>query len=60
MEKTYTEEELKQWFQAMMKRYENCPTGFHLKSVYDSMFDDFWRSENLEVFVKKLRKDLTK
>ena len=60
MEKTYTEKELKQWFQAMMKRYRDCPTEEHLQHVYAFMFDDFWKSHNLEVFVKNLKKDLTK
>lgn len=53
MEKTYTEQEIKDWFANMMKEYKNCPMGEHLLMVYDIMFDSFWKRENLQTFVEK-------
>lgn len=53
MERTYTEQEIKDWFEYMMDKYQNCPTHNHLQSVYDSMFDPFWKRNNLKTFVEK-------
>ena len=53
MEKTYTEQEIKDWFASMMKEYKNCPMNQHLRSVYDEMFDPFWKRNNLQTFVEK-------
>lgn len=53
MEKTYTEQEIKDWFNSMMKKYPNCPMGQHLRQVYDEMFDPFWERNNLKTFVEK-------
>ena len=53
MEKTYTEQEIKDWFESMMKEYKNCPMGQHLLAAYNKMFDPFWKRENLQTFVEK-------
>lgn len=53
MEKTYTEQEIKDWFASMMKEYKNCPMNQHLQSVYDEMFDSFWKRNNLQTFIEK-------
>lgn len=53
MEKTYTEQEIKDWFEYMMNKYQNCPANDHLRSVRDSMFDPFWKRDNLKIFVEK-------
>lgn len=53
MEKTYTEQEIKDWFENMMKEYQNCPMNQHLRQVYDDMFDPFWEKNNLQTFVEK-------
>ncbi len=52
MEKTYTEQEIKDWFKSMMKEYQNCPFGQHLQSVYNEMFKPFWKRHNLQTFVE--------
>ena len=52
MEKTYTEQEIKDWFKSMMKEYPHCPMTQHLQSVYDEMFNPFWERNNLPTFVK--------
>ena len=53
MEKTYTEQEIKDWFKSMMKEYPNSQMNQHLQSVYDEMFDPFWKRNNLKTFVEK-------
>lgn len=55
MEKTYTEQEIKDWFTYMIKKYHNCPTSQHLQSVYDEMFNPFWERNNLQTFVENRR-----
>ena len=40
MERTYTESELKQWFELTLKAFPNCPFYDHLLNVRDTMFDD--------------------
>jgi len=37
---TYTEEELKKWFEIMIERYRNSGAYYELNYVYDSMFED--------------------
>lgn len=39
MERTYTESELKQWFEFMLEKYQNCNFNFSLIHVRDAMFD---------------------
>ena len=53
MEKTYTEQEIKDWFKSMMKEYPNSNMARHLRAVYDEMFDSFWKRNNLQTFVEK-------
>ena len=52
MEKTYTEQEIKDWFKSMMKEYQHCPFNQHLQDVYDEMFDPYWERHNLQTFVE--------
>ena len=40
MERTYTESELKQWFELSLKAFPNSPFYYHLLNVRDTMFDD--------------------
>lgn len=56
MEKIYTEQEIKDWFTNMIKKYKNCPFGEYLRMVYDNMFDPFWGKNNLKTFVEKIDK----
>ena len=53
MEKTYTEQEIKDWFKYMMDKYQNCPAHDHLRYTRDEMFDSFWKRNNLKTFVEK-------
>jgi hypothetical protein len=53
MERTYTEQEIKDWFADRMKDHPNSPFGEHLRQVYDEMFDPFWKRNNLQTFVEK-------
>lgn len=39
MERTYTESELKQWFEFMLEKYQNCTFNFSLISVRDVMLN---------------------
>ena len=39
MERTYTESELKQWFEFMLEKYQNCNFNFSLIHVKDAMFN---------------------
>ena len=40
MERTYTETELKQWFEIALEAFHNCPFYYHLQSVRNTMFND--------------------
>jgi len=40
MERTYTESELKQWFEFTLKAFPNSPIYYHLLNVRDTMFDN--------------------
>ncbi len=40
MERTYTESELKQWFELTLKAFPNSNLYDHLLSVRNTMFDD--------------------
>jgi len=53
MEKTYTEQEIKDWFAIMLKKYEYSPARFSLEHVRSSMFDDCFRSTNLDKILHK-------
>jgi len=53
MERTYTEQEIKDWFADRIKDYQNGPMGQHLRHVRDEMFDPFWKRHNLKTFVEK-------
>ena len=53
MEKTYTEQEIKDWFADRIKDYPNSPFGGYLRQVYDEMFDPFWERNNLQTFIEK-------
>jgi len=45
---TYSEEEIKMWFDKKIKEYSNAPVEFHLKCVKRLMFDEDWERENLK------------
>lgn len=49
----YTEEEIKMYFDTMMKKYPNCPMTEHLKMVKFMMFNDTLESNLLKNVVKK-------
>lgn len=53
MERTYTEKEIKDWFDSMMKEYQNCAFNNSLQAVYDHMFDPLWHKKNLATFAEK-------
>lgn len=53
MEKTYTEQEIKEWFAIMLKKYEYSPARFHLEHVRSLMFDDTFPSNNLNKIIHK-------
>lgn len=44
---TYTEEEIKEWFEVMMAKYPNSNTFRHLESVKFMMFDETWGDRDL-------------
>ena len=50
---TYSEEEIKAWFDEKIKKYSNTPAKFHFEFVKDSMFDEMWKNDNL----KKVQKN---
>lgn len=53
MEKNYTEKELKEWFEMMIKKYPNSVMEQHLISVRDEMFDKWGGSNALNLVYKK-------
>lgn len=47
--KYVSEENLKNWFKEMKKKYTNCPFCEHLESVEMSMFgNSLWESDKLD------------
>jgi hypothetical protein len=55
--KTYTEDEIKEWFDKMKKKYPNCSTLNHLEMVEFMMFNKtFGISDCLENIKNKERK----
>ena len=40
MERTYTESELKQYFELTLKAFPNSPFYYHLLNVRETMFND--------------------
>lgn len=44
--KTYTENEIKKWFNEMKKKYSNSGTLKHLEAVEYIMFDKSFNTEN--------------
>lgn len=45
---TYTDKEVKKWFEEMKKKYPNSNLYKHLVSIESFMFDDFHKKDNLE------------
>lgn len=45
---TYTEKEIKAWFEMTLAEYKNTPMGDHVRAVQSLMFDPFWEEENLK------------
>lgn len=50
---TYTEKEIKAWFEMTLAELKNTPMGDHVRAVQSLMFDPFWETKNLEN-IKKL------
>lgn len=48
--RTYTEEELKAWFDMIIKRYENTPMGDHARMIKHVMFNAGLEKNKLENF----------
>ena len=48
--KTYTEEELKAWFDMIIKRYENAPMSDHARMIKHVMFNSVREKDKLENF----------
>lgn len=46
--KTYTENEIKEWFNEMKKKYPDSGTLNHLEAVEFMMFDKFFDTDCLE------------
>ncbi len=46
--KKYTEEELKEYFQRMKEKYKGTPIAWNFKSVELAMFDDDFKSNNID------------
>ncbi len=55
--KTYTEREIKKWFEIMKKEYPNSRMLDSLESVEMLMFDKFCEYDNLEKVLKEGRQD---
>ena len=51
--KYVSEENLKNWFKEMKKKYTNCPFCEHLESVEMSMFGDYFRESDKLNFEEK-------
>ena len=45
---TYTDKEIKKWFEEMKKKYPNSNLYYHLASIEFLMFDNFHKKDNLE------------
>lgn len=53
----YTEQEIKDWFNLMMKKYKNSPMEEHMRSVCNRMFNEFWKSDNIKTMIEKHQKE---
>ena len=54
--KTYTEEEIKAYFDYMIKKYENAPAGEEMELMKIRMFDTtYGKSDTLEEVTKKIK-----
>lgn len=51
---TYTEKEIKAWFEMTLAELKNTPMGDHVRAVQSLMFDPFWETKNLENIKKPL------
>lgn len=51
--KTYTEEEIKKWFDLMKNKYPHSVTLEHLRSVENMMFGRTIFNDSLEKIIKK-------
>lgn len=49
----YTKEELKYYFQTMKKKYKHVPAAWNFKSVEWAMFDEDFKSDNIDTVLKK-------
>lgn len=54
--KTYTEEEIKKWFDLMKNKYPHSVTLEHLNAIERMMFDRTFMDNSLEKYKKVLDK----
>ena len=50
---TYTEQEIKTWFEIMKKKYPHSPMEEHLSLVQMEMFDPFCEENNIKKVLDK-------
>jgi len=50
--RTYTEKQIKEWFELMKVKYPNSNFYEHLESVEMEMFHDFYSENNLKNILK--------
>jgi len=54
--KTYTEEEIKAYFDYMIKKYDGAPVAEQIELTKMRMFDTtYWKSDTLEEVTKKIK-----
>lgn len=54
--KTYTEEEIKAYFDYLVKKYDGSPFAERAEMMKSRMFDTtYWKSDTLEEVTKKLK-----
>lgn len=53
--KTYTEEEIKAYFDYMIKKYQNAPAGESMELMKIRMFDTTYSVDTLEKITKKIK-----
>lgn len=51
--KTYTEQEIKEYFEYLKKTYQNCRFNEAVQHVEDTMFDADWSIHTIDKFLEK-------
>ena len=57
MSKTYTEEEIRAWFEYVIKKYPNSKKAEQAEMIRFSMFETCFETDRLESFVNDYRKN---